>query len=97
VHIFLKQPMETIVLGPISIGILAVSGATSVAIQSAQARELPRQSIVHGQRLEPRANDLKSLGVPDGNPSQAATVDRLYRELLHCSDVRCTTASRPGK
>jgi hypothetical protein len=46
------------------------------------ARQLPRQSIVHGQRLQPREDDLKSLGQPDVNSSQAGEIDRLYRELL---------------
>jgi hypothetical protein len=48
-------------------------------------RQLPRQAIVHGQNLRPRENDLKSLDVTDVSPLQAAEIDRLYRELLHCS------------
>jgi hypothetical protein len=70
-----------------SIVLIAAVVATVAETQSAQTRQLPRQSIVHGQRLQPRESDLVSLSITDVSPSQAAEIDRLYRELLHCA--RC--------
>ena len=68
----------------ISIVFIAASMAAFAQTHSAQARQLPRQSIVHGQRLQPRENDLESFAITDVSPSQAAEIERLYRDLLHC-------------
>jgi len=57
----------------------------TIEAQECFARELPRQSVVNGQRLQPRDDDLRVLGRPDVTESEAAEVDRLYRELLHCN------------
>jgi len=77
-----------------SIVLIAASVLAFAEIQSAQASQLPGQSIVHGQRLQPTENDLKSLGLADVSPSQAAEIDELYRELLHCS--RCGVPTAPS-
>ena len=77
----------------ISIVLAAGIMAAFVETQAAQARQLPRQSIVHGQRLQPRENDLESLAITDVSPSQAAEIERLFRDLLHCS--RCHTRTDP--
>jgi hypothetical protein len=77
-----------------AISIVLVIMAVFVETQAAQARQLPRQSIVHGQRLQPRENDLESLAITDVSPSQAAEIERLYRDLLHCS--RCHTRTDPS-
>jgi hypothetical protein len=75
-------------LASIAIMVAGVSGFTGA--QSVLAHELPRHSIVDGQRLQPREDDLKSVGRPDVTPSQAAEIDHLYRQLLHCAEHRCT-------
>jgi hypothetical protein len=77
----------------ISIVLIAASVATAAETQSAQARQLPKQSIVHGQRLQPKESDLESLSITDVSPPQAAEIDRLYRELLHCA--LCGTPTDP--
>ena len=56
-----------------------------VAAQPVRARELPQRSVVNGQRLQPRDRDLKDFGYSDVTSSQAAEVDRLYRELTQSS------------
>jgi hypothetical protein len=78
-----------------AISVVLVTGimAAFVETQAAQARQLPRQSIVHSQRLQPRENDLESLAVTDVSPSQAAEIERLYGDLLHCS--QCHTRTTP--
>jgi hypothetical protein len=86
--------MVSTVAKAISIFLLAASVAISAETQSAHARQLPKQSIVHGQRLQPRESDLESLGITDVNPQQAAEIDRLYRELLNCT--RCGTPTAPS-
>jgi hypothetical protein len=58
----------------------------------AQARELPLHSIVNGDRLQPHETQLKALGYSDVTPSQAAEIDRLYRQLTHCSSGKCSQA-----
>jgi hypothetical protein len=78
----------------ISIVLIAANVTALAGIQSTQARQLPRQAIVRGQNLQPRENDLKSLGITDVSPQQAAEIDKLYRELLHCS--RCGVPTNPS-
>jgi hypothetical protein len=77
----------------ISIVLIAASVATSAENLSAQPRQLPKQSIVLGQRLQPRHSDLASLNIRDVSPAQAAEIDRLYRELLHCARCGIPTGS----
>jgi hypothetical protein len=69
--------------------IVLVGLSTMIGIQSSVSGELPRRSIVNGQRLQPREGDLESLHHPDVTASQAAEIDRLYRELLHCHRDQC--------
>ena len=68
----------------ISVVFMAASMAAFAQTHLAEARQLPRQSVVHGQRLQPRENDLESFAITDVSPSQAAEIERLYRDLLHC-------------
>jgi hypothetical protein len=86
--------MVSTVAKAISIFLFAATVATSAETQSAHARQLPKQSIVHGQRLQPRESDLESLSITHVSPQEAAEVDRLYRELLHCT--RCGTPTAPS-
>jgi len=78
----------------VSVVLIAASVTALAEIQPAPARQLPRQPIVHGQNLQPRQRDLDSLGLSDTTPSQAAEIDKLYRELLHCG--RCGVPTGPS-
>jgi hypothetical protein len=78
----------------ISVVFMAASIAAFAQTHSALARQLPRQSIVHGQRLQPRENDLESFAITGVSPSQAAEIEGLYRDLLHCR--RCGIPSDPS-
>lgn len=86
--------MAKTVTTALSLVLIAASVTAFAEIQSALARQLPRQAIVHGRNLQPRENDLKSLGITDVSPLQAAEIDKLYRDLLHCS--RCGIATNPS-
>jgi len=70
-----KRILLAVIVGGVSI---------AVSVQPSWTRELPRQSIVHGRRFQPRDDDLRALGYPDVTALQAVEIDRLYRELLHC-------------
>lgn len=71
-----------IMFGLVSVTVV-VAGISVVAdAQSRWISELPTHSIVNGKRLQPRENDLLSLGHPDVTPGQAAEINQLYHELL---------------
>jgi hypothetical protein len=85
----LKTSLRRKLLACVALAILAGGVSAMVDAQSAAARELPMQSIVNGQRLQPRDDDLRAIHHPDVTASQAAEIDRLYRELLHCIADQC--------
>jgi hypothetical protein len=74
------------------LAVIAAVMSITAAVPSAQARDLPLHSIVNGNRLQPHESELKALGYSDVTPSQAAEIDRLYRQLTHCSSGKCTQA-----
>ena len=85
----LKTSLRRQLFGWAALGILAGGVSPLIGVQSAAARELPMHSIVNGQRLQPRGDDLRAFHHPDVTASQAAEIDRLYRELLPCTADQC--------
>lgn len=78
--------------GSFRCALFAVVASVEFAIPGAYsdpARTSPMRSIVNGQRLQPTDRELKAIGAPDVSATQAAEVDRLYRQLMHCAASRC--------
>ena len=44
--------------------------------------DLPMRAIVHGHNIQPRDDQLKTLGYPDLTAQEADEVDRLYQEIV---------------
>jgi hypothetical protein len=89
----LKTSLRRKAFGWIALAVLAAGVPAAVGGQSAAARELPMQSIVNGQRLQPRADELSAIHHPDVTASEAAEIDRLYGELLRGKTVYARSAS----
>lgn len=77
-----KTSLRRRAFGWIALAVLAAGMSATAVAQSATARELPMQSIVHGHRLQPRADAQRAINHPDVTASGAAEIDRLYGQVL---------------
>jgi hypothetical protein len=74
------------------LAMIAAVLSITAGVPHVQARYLPLHSVVNGNRLQPHESELKALGYSDVTPVQAAEINRLYRQLTHCSSEKCTQA-----
>jgi hypothetical protein len=59
----------------------AVTAETNVNLGS-MGHRLPMHAIVNGHNIQPRSDNLKTLGYSDLTLQDAAEVDHLYRQLM---------------